>query len=149
MLKHTNSALHRDITLLIISLTSSRDPVGVTTLPAYTMLLPVIKILVRLKSDFWGRTSQTTLLNEIYFLRLTVMFSCLTTKKVSEPATRYFLGPSLPLPTPWYRIPSSFVYDCFHISLSLGWLRSWRHLRIFPDYLSKTGMAQFSINSYG
>ena len=149
MSKHTNLALCRYITLLIMSLTTSSDPIGVTTSPGYTMLLPAIVIIVQLGSDFWGQTSQTTFLKEISFLCLTGMISCLIKKKVSKPANRCFLGPSLPLPTSWHRLPSSFMYYCFHTSLSLGWLRSWRHLILFPNSSSNTGMAHFSINSDG
>ena len=111
MLKHANLAFRRDSALLIMSLTSSSDPVGVTTSPGYAMLLQAIVILVRLGSDFWGWTSQTTLLKDIYFLRSTGMFSRLITKKMLEPTTRCFLGLSFPLPTPCHRRPSSFVYD--------------------------------------
>ena len=106
MPKHTNLALHRDITLLIMSLTSSSDPVGVPTLPGYLILLPEIVILVWLGSDFWGRTSQTKFLKDLYFLLSIGMFLHLMTKKVSESATRCFLGTSLPLLTPWHRRPS-------------------------------------------
>ena len=149
MSKHINLALRLNNTLLIMSLTSSRNPVGVPTSPGYTMLLPAILIHVQFGSDFCGRTSQTTLLKEISFRRLTGMFSCLMTKKVSEPATRCFLGPSPHLPTPWHRRPSSFVYNFFHTFLSLGWLRSWRHLRLFLGYSSNTGISQSSIKLDG
>ena len=54
MSKHTNLALRIDNMLLIISFTRSSDPVGVTTSPGYTMLLPAIVIRVQLGSDFWG-----------------------------------------------------------------------------------------------
>ena len=106
MTKHVKVALCRDSTLSIISLTSSSDPVWVPTSPGYKMLLPAIVILVRLGSNFGGRNSQPNLLREIYFLLLTGIFSCLTTKKVSEPANCCFLGPYFTLPTPWHRRPS-------------------------------------------
>ena len=141
--------MHRNITLLITSLKISSDLLGVSTSPGYTMRLPEIVILVRLRSNFFGRNSHRTLLKHIYFLYLTGMFSCLMTKTVSEPANNCFLSLSFHLPTPCHRCPRLFVYDYFHTCLILGWLRSWLHSRIFPNSSSKTGMAQFSINSYG
>ena len=124
MTKHANVALRRNSTLLIMSLKRSSDPVGVPTLRRYKMLLPEIVILVQLVSNFWGRTSQTTIMKEIYFLCSTGMFSRLMTKKVSEPATHFFLGTYLPLPTPCHRRSSSFLYYCFFTFLGLWWLRS-------------------------
>ena len=94
-----------------MSLMSLSDPVGVPTLMGYKMLLPEIGIRVRLGSDFWGRTSLTTLLKDISCHRSTGMFSHFMTKKVSGPANCCILGPYLPLPTPWNRRLSSFVYD--------------------------------------
>ena len=46
MSKYTSLALRIDNTLLIMSLTSSSDPVGVPTLLGYTMLL--LAIVIRL-----------------------------------------------------------------------------------------------------
>ena len=100
MSKHANLALRCDSTLLIMSLTSSSDPVGVPISPGYVMLLTEIVILVRLGSDYWGRNSQTTFLKDIYFLRSSIIFSHLMTKKVSELTNCCLLGPSLPLNTP-------------------------------------------------
>ena len=88
MSKHKNLALHINNTLSMMSLTSLSDPIGVPTLPGYTMLLPEIVLRVGLRSDFWGQTSQTTLLNEVSFRNSTGMFSRLIKKKVLEPATR-------------------------------------------------------------
>ena len=81
--KHTNLALRLDNTLLMMSLTSSSDPVGVPTSPGYTMILPAIVIRVQLGYDFWGHISHTTLRNEIYFRCSTGIFLRLVTKKVS------------------------------------------------------------------
>ena len=149
MSKHANLALHLDNTLLMMSLKSSGNPIDVSTSPGYTMFLPGIVIRVRLGSNFCSRTLQTTLLKEIYLCHSTGVFSRFMTKKVSKPATCCFLGPSLPLLTSCHRHPSLFVYDFFHTILSLGWLRIWRHSRLFPHSSSNTGISQSRINSDG
>ena len=111
MSKHSDSELRLDNKLLTMSLTSSNNTVGVPMSPGYTMLFPEIVIHAQLGSDFCGRTSQTTLLKDISFRRLNGMFSRLTKNKVSEPATHFFLGPSVPVPKPCHRRPSLFLYN--------------------------------------
>ena len=100
MSKHTNLALRSNSKLLIMSLMSSSDTLGVPTSPMYKMLLSEIIILVLLGSDSLGADFTDNFSERDLFLCLTGMFSRLMTKKVSEPATRCFLGIYLPLPTP-------------------------------------------------
>ncbi len=56
--------------------------------------------------------------------------------------------PSLgPVPMPWQRSPSSFALEVFQVAERMGWLCSWRHLRMSPLFLSRTDAALLMVQA--
>ena len=138
MSKAENCAFGLESMLLIISLTNSREPVGLDTSKVTIMCPLEIVICILLGSSLSVRYSYTTVVWRI--------FSCLskgislkqTTLKVPIPLILYFLGPTVSLPIPWHNLPNSFEYEVFHVSFNVGCRRSCLCSKSLPDSSSKT-----------
>ena len=147
--KHKNLACRRNSTLLIISLTISSDSVGGPTSPGVYNVTSKDRDPCAIRVWCFGADFTDNFSGRYFFSPFKWNVLAFDDKEGVEACHSLFLWVFSPLPKPWDRRPILFVYDCLHTSLSLWWLRSWRHSMIFPDSSSKTGMAKFSINSDG
>ena len=91
---------------------------------------------MRFGSSFLGRNLQTTLVKVMPLCRSHEIFLKRMKQKVSMPLVccPVLVGP---LPMPWYRRPSSFLYEVSQMGPSLGLRQSWRCSRYWPVYGSR------------
>ena len=139
MSKAENRAFCRENTLLIVSLTNSREPVGVYTSKGTRMWPPAMVICVLLGSSFSGRYSHTTLVWQISFRFSNGISFKRMTLKVPDPLILCFLVPKVPLPIPWPNLLNSLEYEVSHLSFILGCCRSCLCSKILPNSPSKIG----------